>query len=242
VIRPAPDLPGTPTPAISPAPIPPPELILSSDTVYQGGAILVSLVGDVVDGKVRLLGRELPLAQGSRSIYTFAGIDTEDPPGEHVMAVDFTLTNGTTGTMSQPVTVIETEWTVDEVTLPNDFLSRLLDPVAVNREVGHLRSVYSGFTPAKLWTSDSPWLLPVNGILTTRFGEARAYNGGEPSGHHLGTDLGGAEGTPVQATQSGRVVMAQQLELRGNMIVIDHGGGLFSGFADMKRFVFGFCV
>jgi murein DD-endopeptidase MepM/ murein hydrolase activator NlpD len=214
-------------------------VLLSAETIQQGGTALLSLVGDVVDGRARLLGRTSPLTQGSRSIYTFIGIDAEDTAGDHQLEIDFTLTNGTTGTLMQPLTVAETDWTVDEVTLPTDFLQRLLDPATTARELGFLRTVYSPITPEKLWTSESPWLLPVNGALTTRFGEARAYNGAPPEGHHLGTDIGGEEGTPILATQSGRVAMARQMELRGNMVILDHGGGLFSGYAHMKTFAVG---
>ncbi len=239
IVKPAPDLPGTPTPAESPAPIPPPEIVLSSDSVYQGGTLLLSLVGDVTDGKVRLFEREYPLTQGRQSIYAFAGIDTEDGAGEHTVGVEFTLINGTTGTLNEKITILENDWTLDEVTLPGDFLRKLLDPQTTEREVGFLQSIYSQASPQKLWSSDSAWLMPVNGFLTTRFGETRAYNGGPPSGHHLGTDIGIEEGTPIAATQAGRVAMARQLELRGNMVIIDHGGGLFSGYAHMKSFAVG---
>jgi hypothetical protein len=239
VVRPAPPFQATPTPDTSPEPIPPPEVVLAADEVFQGGSALVSLVGDVLDGRVRFLGRSYPLIQGTRSIFAFVGIDTGDPDGEQTLEVDFTLTNGTTGTLQHPLTVIATDWTLDNVTISGDILRRLIDPVTTAREVGHLESVYGHVTLEKLWSSDSAWLLPVNGILTTRFGEERAYNGGEPVGHHLGTDIGGEEGTPVVATQAGRVAMVRQLELRGNMVAIDHGGGVYSGYAHMKSFAVG---
>jgi murein DD-endopeptidase MepM/ murein hydrolase activator NlpD len=239
VIKPAPPPPGTPTPAVSPVALPPPEIVMSSEEIFQGGTALTSLTGDVLDGRVRFLDRTYPLIQGARSIYAFVGVNTDDPAGDQRLEVDFTMTNGTTGTLQQPLTILENPWTVDEVTLPGDFLSRLIDPVTTEREVGFLSSVYGQVSTEKLWSSDSPWLLPVNGILTTRFGEERSYNGGPITGHHLGTDIGGDEGTPIQATQSGRVVAARQLELRGNMVILDHGGGLFSGYAHMKSFAVG---
>ena len=214
-------------------------MVLAAETASQGGTLLVSLVGDVLDGRVHFRDQVYELIEGARSIFSFVGVDIDCPPGDHSLQVDFTLVNGTTGTLDQPVTIDETEWTVDEVTLPAEFLRRLLDPATVNREVSFLQQVYSGCTDEKLWSSDSAWLLPVPGILTTRFGESRSYNGSEPTGHHLGCDIGAAEGDPVLATQAGRIAMARQLELRGNMVVIDHGGGVFSGYAHMKTFAVG---
>ncbi len=78
--------------------------------------------------------------------------------------------------------------------------------------------------------------MPVEVSFTTRFGGQRSYNGSPPAGHHGGTDIGADTGTPVAATNTGRVVLARQLRLRGNMVIIDHGGGLFSGYAHMSSF------
>jgi murein DD-endopeptidase MepM/ murein hydrolase activator NlpD len=89
-------------------------------------------------------------------------------------------------------------------------------------------------TPEKLWSGG--WGMPVNGAVTARYGEQRSINGSAPSGHHGGTDLGAEEGTPVLATNAGRVVLVRQLKVRGNMVVIDHGGGLFSGYSHLSAF------
>ncbi len=40
----------------------------------------------------------------------------------------------------------------------------------------------------------------------------------------------------MKATNRGRVVLAQQLQVRGNMVIIDHGGGLYSGYAHLSSF------
>ena len=33
-----------------------------------------------------------------------------------------------------------------------------------------------------------------------------------------------------------KVVLARQMQVRGNMVIIDHGGGLFSGYAHLSAF------
>lgn len=48
------------------------------------------------------------------------------------------------------------------------------------------------------------------------------------STHHAGVDFGGVIGTPVKASNTGRVVLAGSFLLEGKMVVIDHGFGLFS--------------
>lgn len=227
----------TATPTLAPGEtvvaLEPPELVLSTLEVYQAGAVLVSVTGDIIGGQVTFLGRKFPLTPGSQSQYTFVPVDTGDLPGEYVLKVDVTLPTGTKGTLQETITVLATEWTVDYLEFTPEQVSEYLDPAVVAEESALLRSIYLKVTPEKLW--DGLWELPVLGGLTARYGEQRSINGSEPSGHHGGTDFGALEGTPVTATNSGKVVLARQLKVRGNMVVIDHGGGLYSGYGHLSE-------
>ncbi len=224
---------GNNTPVPTPTSVPPPEVIISTTTPNQGGTMLVSVVGEISGGVITFLDRAHPLTKGQQSMYAFVGVDAEDPPGEHALRIDFTLTGGSQGTTTEQVSVLSTGWEVDEVTLGPDQTT-LLDPKVTEAELAELLSVYGQRSPEKLWSQG--WSLPIDGPLTTRFGEQRSYNGGPVSGHHGGTDLGAEMGTPVGCCNSGRVVMARQLQIRGNMVVVDHGGGLFSGYAHLSEF------
>jgi hypothetical protein len=214
-------------------PLPPPELLLSTQLVYQAGAVLVSVTGPVTGGSVTFINRKYPLTQGSQSMYTFVGVDTDDPVGPQQLKVEFTQPNGGKGTLTETVTVQQAQWTVDSLDF-DSTTSALLNPDIVNAELAQIRAIYTKVTPEKYWTGG--WLVPVDGPLTARYGEQRSINGSAPSGHHGGTDLGVPAGTPVQATNSGRVVLARQMQVRGHMVIIDHGGGLYSGYAHMTSF------
>jgi len=226
------DATATLAPGETPTPLVPPELVLSAVQVYQAGAVLVSVTGDVKAGTATFLGRTFTLAKGSQSMFAFVAVDTEDSPGPHSLRVDITMPNGSKGTLEDTITVLKTDWTVDSLEFDSQT-SELLDPKTNADELALLKAIYSGVTPTKLW--DGPWLMPVNGVVTARYGEQRSINGSAPSGHHSGTDLGAMEGTPVTATNSGRVVLAKQLKVRGNMVIIDHGGGLFSGYCHLSE-------
>jgi len=218
----------------SPTPLPPPELLLSATDVYQAGAILASVTGDLGSGTVTFLGRKYQLTKGAQSLYAFLSVGTEDPPGPAAIKVDFALKNGSKGTLTADATVLKTQWTVDALDFTEEQTSTLLDPKLVAAENKLLADTYALYTPEKLWSG--PWQLPVQGAVTARMGEQRAVNGGQPSGHHGGTDIGVPEGTPVIATNRGKVVMVKQLAVRGNMIIVDHGGGLLSGYAHLSQF------
>jgi murein DD-endopeptidase MepM/ murein hydrolase activator NlpD len=77
--------------------------------------------------------------------------------------------------------------------------------------------------------------LPTPLRVTGYFGEQRSFNGGPVQGHHGGTDLGADAGTPIYATNGGVVVMSGLYLVRGNLVVIDHGGGVFSLYGHMSE-------
>ncbi len=214
----------------SATPVQPPEILTSTDETVQGGTVRVSVIGDLKEGSVTLYGRTLRLNQGLQSIYAFVGIAPEDPAGVQDMRIDFTLSTGSRGSLTVPITVRETEWTVDSITVGAN-LTALLNPRTQADELAAMTAVYSNGIPERYW--GDAWLMPTGGAITTRFGEQRSYNGSEVGGHHSGTDLGAPAGTAVGATNHGRVVLSRQLRLRGNTVVVDHGGGVLSGYAHM---------
>ncbi|MGH2632664.1 MAG: hypothetical protein ACRDG3_04570, partial [Tepidiformaceae bacterium] len=73
--------PASPAATPTSTPAPPPELMLSTIQVYQAGAILASVVGDVASGSINFIGRDYPLTKGSQSMYAFIGVDAADPVG-----------------------------------------------------------------------------------------------------------------------------------------------------------------
>ena len=221
-------------PAGTATPFATPEILLSANSVYQAGTVLVSVTGPVASGSATFLKRTYTLTKGTQSMYAFVGVDADDLPGQYPLTVSYVLPNGSKGTLpGEPVTVIKTNWTVDSVVV-GPSLAPLLDPGVGEAELAQITAIYRQYTPEKYWTLG--WIKPVEGSITTRFGEQRSYNGSPPAGHHGGTDIGADTGTPIAAANNGRVVLARQLSLRGNMVIIDHGGGLFTGYGHMSSF------
>ncbi len=215
-----------------PTTIPAPQLVLSTVTAPQGGAILVSVVGAVTGGAIEFLGRPYPLAQGTKSMYSFVGVGTDDPVGPATVKAAFTLTNGTKGTLTQDVTVTKTRWTVDSLDFTGET-EQLADPKVLAADEAKLATYYQKITPKKLW--DGAWQMPADGSITAKFGEQRSVDGGPVSGHHPGTDIGVAQGTDVRAPNNGTVAFTGELQAYGNVVVIDHGGGLYSTFGHLSK-------
>ena len=70
--------------------------------------------------------------------------------------------------------------------------------------------------------------------LTSGFGRRRIVNG-ETRSPHSGVDLKAKRGTPIKATNSGKVVLAENLFFAGKTIVLDHGLGLYTVYAHCSK-------
>ena len=68
-------------------------------------------------------------------------------------------------------------------------------------------------------------VMPVNGTLTSAFGERVHPVSGEES-FHGGEDIAAPEGTPVYAALDGEVAAAGVGEMSGNYVRLSHGGGV----------------
>lgn len=139
------------------------------------------------------------------------------------------------GARDQVVTKVEVqayEFPVQSITIPPDR-TNLLDPEIIEAERKMLRPIYLTVTPSRLW--NGPFQVPVAGITSTEFGMRRSYNGGPATGYHGGTDIAAATGTPVYASASGVVVFSDDVQVRGKLIIIDHGAGLHSAYFHLSK-------
>lgn len=115
-----------------------------------------------------------------------------------------------------------------EVVPVSGQLQALLDESVTQPELARLASVMTIANPERYW-GEGVFHRPVAQRVTSYFGTRRSY-GGLMDGLHAGVDFGSPIGTPIYAPAPGRVVLAEQLAVRGNATIIDHGWGVYSGF------------
>jgi len=92
-----------------------------------------------------------------------------------------------------------------------------------------LRELCQSPSKEKLW--DGPWLRMEKAATMATFGDQRTYYYKDKVVDrqlHLGVDLASLARSPVQAANTGKVVFAQDLDIYGLTIIIDHGQGLFT--------------
>ena len=77
------------------------------------------------------------------------------------------------------------------------------------------------------------WTIPAAGRLSSGFG-LRGNPTGEGAQHHAGLDFAAACDTPIVAAGAGVVVRSGAASGYGNLVVVDHGGGVVTRYAHME--------
>jgi murein DD-endopeptidase MepM/ murein hydrolase activator NlpD len=134
---------------------------------------------------------------------------------------------------SMPWRVVDGDWTYEQF----DFTgtAAAIDMEAILSERERLHELWSHATPRPLWRT--PFRRPIEEFveITSLFGARRSIGGGPYSSYHEGVDFSAYRATPVFAAGDGRVVLADELAVRGGAVIIDHGLGLFSGYYHLSE-------
>jgi murein DD-endopeptidase MepM/ murein hydrolase activator NlpD len=112
-----------------------------------------------------------------------------------------------------------------------DYLNEVNALLAVSAQLAsRIQSSQSG---SPVQPSSSGFIWPVSGPVTSGFG----WRWGRM---HEGIDIAVPSGTPVHASASGRVIYAGWLGGYGNLVVIDHGGGIATAYGHNTSIVAGY--
>jgi len=227
----------TPTPSPTPSPTPtpdptppPPTLELRPNTAGIGETFAVVVYAPEADGvTVMFLGSTYPLGREAEGRW-FGVIGV--PLWATVSSSELGLVvrdefGAITEEMSQLVDVVWVERPVDYLTLTEEQ-SSILTAEASAREREIRAEQFASFDRGRRWSG--LFRMPVDGYATTEFGQGRSINGGPVGGQHSGADIANEEGTPIHAAAAGRVSWVGEMPIRGNSVLIDHGGGVITGY------------
>lgn len=103
--------------------------------------------------------------------------------------------------------------------------------LAQDREMALEAALMAHRTP-RLWTDSV--VLPRASRVTSGFGDGRVFNG-QVSSRHMGLDLQGFQGDTVVAATRGVVVLVEPFLLAGNIVYVNHGGGLLSAYFHLSE-------
>lgn len=207
-------------------------LRLSSSESTQGGLLAVEVRSGspLAELKAEWAGHPLPFwTDDSHDDVRRAllGVDLEHSAGKYGLQLSGQLQDGQPLSCSAVVSVKAGRFAIERLRVAQQFVEPSpQDLERAKQETQRLREIYASVTPERLW--QGKFRLPLDGVQTARnFGRRRVLNG-QPGSPHSGVDIPAVTGTPVHATQRGRVVLAEPLYFSGNTVVLDHGLGLYT--------------
>lgn len=206
-----------------------PDLSLNPQTVKQGGTVMIQLSRPDVTAVGGAWGAEkIPFNRAGGYFYGIVGVSRCAKLGPAAIKLTVTGAGGQTTTEAVTLTVAANSFPVQAINLPPSK-GDLLENALLAREAAELNALVAQYTPTRLW--NGAFRQPLVAPVSSGFGDRRSYNGG-PVGAcgHEGVDFSAAGGTPIYADGRGRVVFAGLTEVRGNMVVVDHGLGVFSAY------------
>lgn len=201
-------------------------------SVPQGRTWLLRVhVDEPAEIQVTLDNASLLLQPDDGFGWAVVGVGADVAPTSFPLVVTGTDLAGNQGEQRATMEVAPTQFTRDSVQV-STALVPLLQPQVRSEEDARLSQTYAQVTQPRLW--DDRFVQPVQGTIITQFGEVRSYNGGPFEGHHGGTDFAAPAGRPVVAPARARVALVDQVRLRGNIVVLDHGLGVFTTYAHLS--------
>jgi len=201
--------------------------------ISQGTAALITArANEPATLEALLAEHPLKLQQRDERWWGLLSFGPEAAIGPQPVALSARDLAGNETHLNVPFSVAPTSFVAENVEVPGR-MAVLLSPDIRKAEDDRLAPVYKTENGPARWSG--AFLRPVQGPVVTEFGAQRAYNGGPLAGHHAGVDLAAAAGSPVLAAQSGRVALIDELMLRGNTLVLDHGLGVYTTYAHLQE-------
>ena len=143
--------------------------------------------------------------------------------------------DGRTQTDSLRIPIVGGEYEHERLTVAPRFGSPLNEEDAARLRSDQAKAnqvAREAHATPRLWSP--PVVAPRDSRVTSGFGTGREFNG-QISSRHMGLDLAGAPGDTVWAPADGVVALVDGFLLAGNIVYLNHGGGLLTGYFHLSE-------
>ncbi len=214
---------------------PPIGITLASRSLKPGELVVftLELKGHPESVSVGLFGRRTPaFVLGDGRWRALVGIDLDQKPGPYVATVE-AVTGTARTSVERTLRVLPKTFPTRTLSVAPDYVNPPPATMArIEEDSAFLQQVFASSAPERLWHTS--FVRPVPDPSNSRFGTRSVFNG-EPRSPHSGADFRSPLGRPVKAPLAGHIVGARELFFTGNVVIIDHGLGMFSLLAHLSR-------
>ena len=177
------------------------------------------------------LGHRLTFSYDARTKtwFALAGVTFETTPGKYVLELSAEPT-ATKTTLTFKRTLVVARAKYPQIKVPLIVEKKFTEPSPEQQqqiaEGVKIKDDYlNRVTLDREW--DGKFAAPADAAISDVYGSQRIFNG-KAQRPHWGLDFRVPTGTPVEAMNSGTVLLARFLYYEGNCVVIDHGQGLLT--------------
>ena len=230
-------------PVLQPLPRPMPTTVLTKadlrlelyfSAIKQGGVGLMRMSGDDIDGATAAFLRQnidfFTVKDGAWYALLYASMDAS----ARVHQLEVQVKHGSDAIIFEREVRIDTaRYILQEFDMPDDRLY-LVDLEVEAAEFAILREQTMAYSAAPLWDA-AGFGLPLDSAVSSPYGAYRVLNDVIET-RHTGWDQQAPDGTAVHAMAAGEIVFADMLDIRGNFLLVNHGLGVYSGYAHLAEF------
>ncbi|MEM7798442.1 MAG: LysM peptidoglycan-binding domain-containing protein [Chloroflexota bacterium] len=214
------------------------DISLSALPAIQGDTLTVyveNLQAGMAQGEIiRADGITLPLnflpsGDGHEAL---VGLDAFAPSGEYLIRLGGEGVSRPWLPFEQRFSIGSGNYGLQSIVVSGERVA-LLAPEIRSEEDAFLNTIFTASDGGPKW--DQIFQLPVSGTITAGYGDSRSYNGGPVTVFHSGIDFAGTIGTPIVSPAAGTVVYSDNLTLRGNSLIVDHGMGVMTAYYHLSQ-------
>ncbi|HCL56194.1 MAG TPA: hypothetical protein DHW82_04195 [Spirochaetia bacterium] len=208
------------------------EIVHIPSMVRKGEAYLIAI--NSIEKPEAYLGTKKLTPVKMKSGYAFfIAVDLDDSRKKEI----FRILSGETEKI-YPLVFYDFKSRIRELYIPvtkNKFVGKSKEKEASNQEVSEKRKIFS----ESLYFKES-FALPIKNIDPKEyfFGDKRnLYQNNKKIAvyFHRGVDFAMPKGTPVYASNDGKILLAGNQFHRGNMVLIHHGGEIFTEYLHLEK-------
>jgi len=209
------------------------DVSFSSETSARGDLILITIKADKGDNpRVNWMDKEIALIfdRTRASWKGFIATDLNQKAGAYKVLVQAPSSGFE---KSFDIKVTDKDYGVRNLTIPKEKVELDSDTLErVKSEAAVVKTLWDADPTSPEW--NEAFLIPVDSSVVGAFGRKSIINNLERS-PHTGVDLRGGTGTPVKATNNGRVILVADHFFTGNALYVDHGGGIISMYFHLDK-------
>lgn len=205
-----------------------PELAMDKPYATAGDVIVFEIFNVNKGQTVRVeqdLSKSLEVVKADDRHFAFLSMNYWAKPGNYTVKL-IVEGNGSSFTKDFPVEIRSKEFNKQYLTIDKNVAASTKNEEAYAEYAKYFTPVRDESVSEKLW--EGTFIQPVEGRISTEFGEMRYVNGSLTSYRHSGIDIAVPTGTVIVAPNHGIVKLSRNLIMPGETIVIDHGYGIFS--------------